>query len=75
VFLTGLLPLPCSTCFFIEHPQGNLPPWSLIEKMPYSWILWRNFPNWSWFLYDNSSLCQVDTKLASTITFHNFMVV
>jgi hypothetical protein len=33
--------------------------------MPYSWILWRHFPNWSSFLCDNSSLCQVDTNLAS----------
>jgi hypothetical protein len=34
--------------------------------MPYSWISWRHFPNWSSFLCANSSLCQVDTKLAST---------
>ena len=39
------------------HPQ-----WSLIEKMPYSWISWRHFLNWSSFLCDNSSLCQVDTQ-------------
>jgi hypothetical protein len=45
-----------------HHPQGDLPPWSLIEKMPYSWISWRHFPNWSSFLCDNSSLCQVDTQ-------------
>jgi hypothetical protein len=49
------------------YPQG-LPPWSLIEKMPYSWISGSHFPNWSSFLCDNSSLCQVDTKLASTPT-------
>jgi hypothetical protein len=75
MFLTGLLPLACSACSLIEprlpaqrwhHPQGDLLPWSLIEKMPYSWISWRHFPNWSSFLCDNSSLCQVDTKLAST---------
>jgi hypothetical protein len=74
-FFTGLLPLACSACSLIEprlpaqrwhHPQGAFPPWSLIEKMPYSWISWRHFPNWSSFLCDNSSLCQVDTKLAST---------
>jgi hypothetical protein len=23
--------------------------------MPYSWISWRHFFNWSSFLYDNSS--------------------
>ena len=75
MFLTGLLPLACSDCSLIEprlpaqrwhNPQGDLPSWSLNEKMPYSWISWRHFPNWSSFLCDNSSLCQVDTKLAST---------
>jgi hypothetical protein len=75
MFFTGLPPLACSAFSLIEprppaqrwsHPQGNLPPWSLIEKMPYSWISWRHFLNWSSFLCDNSSLCQVDTKLAST---------
>jgi hypothetical protein len=75
MFFTGLLPLACSACSLTEprlpaqrwhHPQGTFPPWSLIEKMPYSWISWRHFPNWSSFLCDNSSLCQVDTKLAST---------
>jgi hypothetical protein len=34
--------------------------------MPSSWISWRHFLNWSSFLCDNSSLCQADTKLAST---------
>jgi hypothetical protein len=29
-------------------------PWSLIEKMSYSWTSWRHFPNWSSFLCDNS---------------------
>jgi hypothetical protein len=38
-----------------SHPQGAFPPWSLIEKMPYSWISWRHFPNWSSCLCDNSS--------------------
>jgi hypothetical protein len=45
IFFTGLLPLACSACSLIEprlpaqrwsHPQGAFPPWSLIEKMPYS---------------------------------------
>jgi hypothetical protein len=75
MFLTGLLPLVCSAYSLIEprlpaqrwhHPLGDFPPWSPIEKMPYSWISWRHFPNWSSFLCDNSSLCQVDTKLVST---------
>jgi hypothetical protein len=60
----GLLPLACSACSLIEprlpaqrwsHPQGAFRPWSLIEKMPYSWISWRHFLNWSSFLCDNSS--------------------
>jgi hypothetical protein len=64
MFFTGLLALACSACSPIEprlpgqrwhHPQEDLPTWSLIEKMPYSWILWRHFPNWSSFLCDNSS--------------------
>jgi hypothetical protein len=63
-FFTGLLPLACSACSLIEprlpalrwsHPQGTFPPWSLIEKMPYSWISWRHFLNWSSLLCDNSS--------------------
>jgi hypothetical protein len=36
--------------------------WSLIVKMPYSWISWRHLLTWSSFLCDNSSLCQVDTQ-------------
>jgi hypothetical protein len=46
MLLTGLLPLACSACFLIEPWAGspgtthNGPshPWSLVEKMPYSWI-------------------------------------
>jgi hypothetical protein len=75
MFFTGLLLLACSACFLIEPKTASLemvpptlgpPPWSLIEKMLYSWISWRHFLKWSSFLCDNSSLCQVDTKLAST---------
>jgi hypothetical protein len=64
MFFTGLLPLACSACSLIEprlpaqrwsHPQGAFPHWSLIEKMPYSWISWRHFLNWSSFSCDNSS--------------------
>ena len=71
MFLTGLLPLAYSACSLIEPKTtspGMVPPtrgpflWSLIKKMPYSWISWRHFPNWSSFLCDNSSLCQVDTQ-------------
>jgi hypothetical protein len=71
MLLTGLLPLACLACFLIEPkttsprmaPPTMAPPsWSLIEKMPYSWISWRYFPNWSSFLCDNSSLCQVDAQ-------------
>jgi hypothetical protein len=71
MFLTGLLPLDCSACFLIEpkgwqHPQVALATWSLIKKMPYSWISWWHFLKGGSFLCDNSSLCQVDTKPAST---------
>jgi hypothetical protein len=30
-------------------PTRGLSPWSLIEKMPYSWISWRHFLNWRTF--------------------------
>jgi hypothetical protein len=82
--VSSLLPLACSACSLIEprlpaqrwhHPQGDLPTWSLIEKMPYSWISWRHFPNWSSFLCDSSSLCQVDAKLASTVHNNNFLLL
>ena len=71
IFLTGLLPLACSAYSLIDPkitspemvpPTRDPPPWSLIEKMLYSWISWRHIPNWSSFLCDNSSLCQVDTQ-------------
>jgi hypothetical protein len=71
MLFTGLLPLAFSACFLIEHkttspemvpPTRGPPPWSLIKKVPHSWISWRHFPNWSSFLCDNSSLCQVDTQ-------------
>jgi hypothetical protein len=35
--------------------KGPSPPWTLIEKTPYSWISWRHFLNWSSFPCDNSS--------------------
>jgi hypothetical protein len=62
--MEGCSLLACSACSLIEprlsaqrwsHPQGAFPSWSLIEKMPYSWISWRHFLNWSSFLSDNSS--------------------
>jgi hypothetical protein len=71
MFFTGLFPLACSACSLIEprlpaqrwsHPQGAFPPWSLIEKMPYSWISWRHFLNWSSFLCDNSSCVKLTHK-------------
>jgi hypothetical protein len=38
------------------------PSWLPTKKMSHTWISWRHFPNWSSFLCDNSSLCQVDTQ-------------
>jgi hypothetical protein len=59
--MEGCSLLACSACSFIEpkttspeNPQRAFPPWSLIEKMPYSWISWRHFLNWS-SNCDNSS--------------------
>ena len=72
MLLTGLLPLACSVCFLIEPKTtspGMAPPTmgpppliTIIEKMPYSQIAWRHFLKGGSFLYDNSSLCQVDTQ-------------
>jgi len=42
--------------------KGPSHPWSLIEKMPYSWISWRHYLKGGSFLCDNSSCCQVDTQ-------------
>ena len=73
MFFTGLLPLACSACSLVElrlpaqrrsHPQGAFPPWSLIEKMPYSWISWRHFLNWSSFLCDNSRCVILQSSLS-----------
>ena len=77
LLLTGLLIKACSICFLRESrttSPGMAPPtmhWalphkSLIEKLSYSPILWRHFLNWGSLLSYNSSLCQVDIKLAST---------
>ena len=72
MFLTGLLPLACSACFLIElrlpaqrwpRPQGGLPAWSLIEKMPYSWISWRHFLN------SSSFLCELSPFLSTQLSF------
>ena len=41
------------------------PTLSVVTKMPYSCISWRNFPKGDSFLCDNSSLCQVNIKQAS----------
>jgi hypothetical protein len=77
MLFAGLLPLACSAYFLIEPKdyqprdgpthKGPSHPWSLIEKMLYSWMSWRHFLTWSSFLCDNSSLGQVDTKLPSTL--------
>jgi hypothetical protein len=42
--------------------NGPSNPWSLIEKMPYSWISWKHFLKGGSFPCDGSSLCQVDTQ-------------
>ena len=46
---------------------------SLVKKMPYIQILWRHFLSVGSLFSDDSSLCQVDIKLASTIRiFQNY---
>jgi hypothetical protein len=44
----------------------TLPDQSLIKKMLYSWILGRHFLIWGSLFLDNTSLFQVDNRLAST---------
>jgi hypothetical protein len=60
--LLACFPWLAQPAFRWSHPQGAFPPWSLIEKMPYSWISWRHFPNWSSFLCDNSSCVKLTHK-------------
>jgi len=71
--LLACFPMACSACFLIEPKTTSpkmlqstmgwtLPPWSLVEKISYSWVSWRHFLNWDCFFCDNSSLCQVDTQ-------------
>jgi hypothetical protein len=79
-----LLPLACSACSLIEprlpaqgwsHPQGAFPPWSLIEKMPYSWISWSHFLNWSSFLCDNSICVKLTQNLPVQPPFPFFVLL
>jgi len=60
MLLTGLLPQACTDCFLIEPKTTSsgmapptmgwvLPPWSLTEKMLYSWVSWGHFHNGSFF--------------------------
>ena len=75
---TDLLPIACSVHLLIE-PKTKSPRtapltmnwallhWSLIDKMPYSWISLRHFLRCGSFLSDHSSLSQVDTKPVSTV--------
>jgi hypothetical protein len=39
----------------IVPPTRAFSPWSLIEKMSYTWFSWKHFLKWSSFLCDNSS--------------------
>lgn len=48
------------------------PPYqSLIDKMPFRWILWRHFLNWSSLLSDDSSMYQVDIGPAGLLVTFN----
>jgi len=86
MLFTGFLTLACSACFLLEPKTTRpemvpptmsyaFPSWSLIEKMPYSWISWRHFLKGGYFLYDNSSLCNVNTQnqpVQSTSGLHKY---
>ena len=70
MFLTGLLPLACLSLLSYRTktispemvpPTRGLSP-LITEKMPYSWISWRHFLNWSSFLCDNSSCVKLTHK-------------
>jgi len=77
--MEGCYWLPYSACSLIE-PKTTSPgmapptmgwvllPWSLVDKMPYSWISWRHFLNWGSFLCDNFSLCQDQPVQPSSFT-------
>ena len=84
-----LLPLTCLACSLLEPrtaSPGMTPPTtgcalshqSQIKYMPfmlaYSLILWRQFLSLSSFHSDDSSLCQVDIKPASTSTENDLYV-
>jgi hypothetical protein len=71
MLLTGLLPLACSACSLIEPKTTSpemVPPTRGLSSLITNWEnapqldLMEAFPNWSSFLCDNSSLCQVDTQ-------------
>jgi len=70
--MADFLPLTCSACFLIE-PYNTSPGMApaaicpstfllLTEKTPCSWISCRHFLKGGSSLWDNSSLCQVDTQ-------------
>jgi hypothetical protein len=80
VLLTSLLPIACSSCFLIEprtyQPRDgstlnglSLPHQSLIKKIIYMLTnnptLWKHFLDWGFLIFDDSSLCQADIKLAN----------
>jgi hypothetical protein len=56
-------------------PTRGLSPWSLIEKMPYSWISWRHFLNWSSFLCDNSSCVKLTQNYPVQVSSRVFVIL
>lgn len=42
--------------------------WLINNKISYSLILWSHFLSWGSLLFDESSLCQLDIKLARILT-------
>jgi len=81
ILLTGLLPLACSACCLIEPKTTSpgtvppkigrvLPPWPLLEKMPYSWVSWRHFYDWGSF----SVITPPCVKLTHKTCQHNILL-
>jgi hypothetical protein len=85
MLLTGLLPLACSACF-LKEPRTTSPemapptmagpshPWSLVEKMPYSWISWRHFLKGGSFLCDSSSCVKLTHQTSQHTSQEHFKI-
>lgn len=76
VLLTGLSLVACLQVPLLSYRTRNGTPHnalglplSVTEKMPYVWSSWRHFLSLSFLFSNNSSVCQVDIKLANMTVF------